>query len=59
MAQAADAREASVADWLPLIRAEYLESPGLHLPRQAFSGERGLLPTCKRTVEVDGDRWLP
>jgi hypothetical protein len=36
------APQASIADWLRLIRAEYLEIPGLHLTQKQFERLWGL-----------------
>lgn len=39
--------ETTIADWLQLIRAEYLESPGLHLTKPQVQRLWGLDPaTC-------------
>jgi hypothetical protein len=39
------ATDATVADWLQLIRAEYLEIPGLHLTKPQVQRLWGLDPT--------------
>ena len=37
----------TIADWLQLIRAEYLEIPGLHLTRSQMQRLWGLDPTTR------------
>jgi hypothetical protein len=40
-------------DWLPLVRAEYLEMPGLRLTRQQVRRLWGLdAPTCDTLLQV-------
>ena len=47
------AREASIQDWLRLIRAEYLESPGLHLTKQQVERLWGLdALRCKALLDA-------
>ena len=51
------AAETTVADWIHLIRAEYLEIPGLHLTRQQVQRLWGLDDvTCDALLEalIDG-----
>ena len=46
------AGETRIADWLQLIRAEYLESPGLHLTKPQVQRLWGLDPvTCDALLE--------
>ena len=46
------AAQATVADWIHLIRAEYLEIPGLHLTRQQVQRLWGLDElTCDALLE--------
>ena len=47
----------SLADWLPIIRGEFQEIPGLHLTRPQVQRLWGLdAPTCDALIEelVDG-----
>lgn len=47
------ADQTPIADWLQLIRSEYLESPGLHLTRSQVQRLWGLdTVTCDLLLEV-------
>jgi hypothetical protein len=47
------APQASIADWLDLIRAEYREVPGLHLTKKQFERLWGLdSDTCDAILQV-------
>jgi hypothetical protein len=47
------APEASIQDWLRLIRAEYLESPGLHLTKKQVERLWGLdTLRCKALLDA-------
>jgi len=44
---------ASLADWLRLVRAEYLEEPGLHLTKAQFQRMWGLdAQTCDALIHT-------
>ena len=54
-----DAVQATVADWISIVRGEYSEIPGLHLIRQQMQRLWGLDPaTCEALHEYVVPPWI-